>query len=455
MKVDGRVAAFGAAAALECLLVPLIILKVPYTEIDWRAYMQEVEAILGGEMNYKNVRGDTGPIVYPAGFVYVYSALYYLTGSGNNIALAQQLFGVLYLVFIATVLYIYSKVKGVPSWALLLLCLSRRIHSIFVLRLFNDCVAMLFLYLAVACLLRNRWALGCVVYSLAVSVKMNVLLFAPGLFFLLLQRFGVAGTVWKLGICAAVQVVLGLPFLCTYPVEYLSRAFELSRVFFHVWSVNLKFLPEEVFQSKALALVLLALHLASIFLFAHFRWCRHSGGLVGVFRSRGGQQPSPNHIVATLLEANFLGIVFARTLHYQFYVWYYHSLVFLLWVGCRRVDRAGLRLAEWLGNGASAQAVGAVAPHGLRLLALGLIEVVWNVYPSRPATALLLTALHLGLLHELARSPPAPAGDGGPPTLAQAPDRRPAPVSHDSRDRWAAGHQRGPTAPTLRKARPS
>lgn len=35
----------------------------------------------------------------------------------------------------------------------------------------------------------------------------------------------------------------------------------------------------------------------------------------------GGQQPSPNHIVATLLEANFLGIVFARTLHYQFYVW--------------------------------------------------------------------------------------------------------------------------------------
>lgn len=104
------------------------------------------------------------------------------------------------------------------------------------------------------------------------------------------------------------------------------------------------------------------------------------------------------------------------------------------------------------------QAVGAVAPHGLRLLALGLIEVVWNVYPSRPATALLLTALHLGLLHELARSPPAPAGDGGPPTLAQAPDRRPAPVSHDSRDsrdRWAAGHQRGPTAPTLRKARPS
>lgn len=43
------------------------------TEIDWVAYMQEVEGFLGGERNYLNLRGDTGPLVYPAGFVYAYS----------------------------------------------------------------------------------------------------------------------------------------------------------------------------------------------------------------------------------------------------------------------------------------------------------------------------------------------------------------------------------------------
>lgn len=43
------------------------------TEIDWVAYMQEVEGFLDGERNYRNLRGDTGPLVYPAGFVYVYS----------------------------------------------------------------------------------------------------------------------------------------------------------------------------------------------------------------------------------------------------------------------------------------------------------------------------------------------------------------------------------------------
>lgn len=33
------------------------------TEIDWRAYMQEVEGYLDGELNYVNLKGDTGPLV--------------------------------------------------------------------------------------------------------------------------------------------------------------------------------------------------------------------------------------------------------------------------------------------------------------------------------------------------------------------------------------------------------
>lgn len=33
------------------------------TEIDWIAYMQEVQAYLQGERDYTKIRGDTGPIV--------------------------------------------------------------------------------------------------------------------------------------------------------------------------------------------------------------------------------------------------------------------------------------------------------------------------------------------------------------------------------------------------------
>lgn len=46
--------------------------------------------------------------------------------------------------------------------------------------------------------------------SLAVSVKMNVLLFAPGLLFLLLSEFGVIRTIPKLSLCAGIQVKYSL-----------------------------------------------------------------------------------------------------------------------------------------------------------------------------------------------------------------------------------------------------
>ena len=33
------------------------------TEIDWVAYMQEVEGVLNGTFDYSQLRGDTGPLV--------------------------------------------------------------------------------------------------------------------------------------------------------------------------------------------------------------------------------------------------------------------------------------------------------------------------------------------------------------------------------------------------------
>jgi len=59
------------------------------TEIDWIAYMQEVAGFLSGDWDYANLRGDTGPLVYPAGFVYIYSALYYITDQVRLTAIAR------------------------------------------------------------------------------------------------------------------------------------------------------------------------------------------------------------------------------------------------------------------------------------------------------------------------------------------------------------------------------
>ena len=36
-------------------------------------------------------------------------------------------------------------------------------------------------------------------------------------------------------------------------------------------------------------------------------------------------------VLYALFTANLIGIAFARSLHYQFYCWYYHSLAYLLY----------------------------------------------------------------------------------------------------------------------------
>jgi alpha-1,3-mannosyltransferase len=83
------------------------------TEIDWIAYMQEVGGFLGGERDYMKLKGDTGPLVYPAGFVYLYSALYWLTGSGEKLVVGQWVFAVLYVASLAVVMMILRSSKFV------------------------------------------------------------------------------------------------------------------------------------------------------------------------------------------------------------------------------------------------------------------------------------------------------------------------------------------------------
>jgi len=159
---DDTAAASAVAAALvvgELALCALIIRRVNYTEIDWRAYMEEVEGFLAGERDYRKLEGGTGPqarsraldasdsrrragpLVYPAGFVYVYSALRWLTGGA--VAAAQPLFALLYVASLALALRFTVAARALPPLLLPVLCLSKRLHSIYVLRLFNEAVAML------------------------------------------------------------------------------------------------------------------------------------------------------------------------------------------------------------------------------------------------------------------------------------------------------------------------
>jgi len=258
-----------------------------------------------------------------------------------------------------------------------LLVLSKRLHSIFVLRLFNDGPAALLAMAAVLSFQHRRWLLGCVLYSLGVSIKMNVLLYAPALLLLLLRNTGGwPGAILHIGVCAAIQGVLGAPFLLSFPKSYIVKSFELSRVFNHTWTMNYRFLDEESFVDKRLALALLAAHLGVLALLA-VRWF---GASPAAWMRAPGGGDSPRVIAFVLFACNFVGIVFARSLHAQFWTWYAHSLPLLA-----AESALGLPLA---------------AP-----LLAGMDYAFGYVWPTSPTSSAVLQACHLLLLAAVAAVP--------------------------------------------------
>ena len=123
---------------------------------------------------------------------------------------------------------------------------------------------------------------------------------------------------------------------------------------------------------------LLSLHVLLVLLFAQTRWTRPSRrnmiGLASFYlrgapgddvRARGAyldeldtiaDRVTPEFITTTLLASNAIGMLCARSLHYQFYSWLVWSTPYLLW-------KSGLHPALVVG-------------------VWGAQEWAWNQYPS-------------------------------------------------------------------------
>ena len=404
---------------LDLSVAVLVAYRVRYTEIDWRAYMQQVHQVyVGGERDYARVRGQTGPLVYPGGFLRAYRWLQQCSRGGEHIAVAQRIFAALHALHatlhyatLAVALHDQTPTAFPLSWKLcwctVLGMASRRVMSIYVLRLFNDAVESVTMQLALLLLVYNRRsqraspatpspvarrrtapraslivdALAALVFSLAVSIKMNALLYAPAVLLLVAAAHGLRrALILLIVVCGAVQLVLGWPFLSRHPISYLRRAFELSRVFEHRWSVNYAFLPVRLFTSRALAMALLSAHVAVLALAAYW--------LLG--RARASQRRRLLHTASgallTLGWCHHVGILFARTLHYQFLAWNWWLLPFLCLSGAPARLRPRHRWRQL------ARIV------LLRVTPLGIIEVVFQIYPPRPLASAALHLAHLWVL---------------------------------------------------------
>ncbi|KAJ5488958.1 Dol-P-Man:Man(5)GlcNAc(2)-PP-Dol alpha-1-3-mannosyltransferase [Penicillium diatomitis] len=350
----------------DAALCALIIWKIAYTEIDWTTYMQQISIYLAGERDYTAIKGSTGPLVYPAAHVYIYSLLHDLTDGGHDILMGQILFAGLYLATLIVVFACYRRVQ-VPPYLYPLLVLSKRLHSIYMLRMFNDGIAALAMWIAIYLCMRQKWTAGIAIWSLGVGVKMTLVLLVPGIAVVTLLNLG-RGRSIALGVMAIlIQVLISIPFIRENPLGYLSKAFELSRQFMFKWTVNWRFVGEETFLSKEFSLGLLVLHV-SLLALASAVWVKPSGTNVVRFLqdSIQGRHPpmslSGSFIMTVLLSSLTIGMLCARSLHYQFFSYLAWATPFLLW-------RAGFH---------------PVLIYGL----WAMQEWAWNVYPSTDLSSL-------------------------------------------------------------------
>ncbi|CAK9291569.1 unnamed protein product [Gordionus sp. m RMFG-2023] len=280
------------------ILNVFIIKFIPYTEIDWETYMKHISIYKKGIYNYTKLEGPTGPCVYPAGFVYIYSTMYSITNKGKNLKMAQYIFSMIYIFNLMLVLNIYRKSK---------------------------------------------------------------------------------------------RVILGLSFLLESAPAYLNRAFQLGRQFDYKWTVNWRFVSPVLFSSRGFHVALLALHLTFLTYFICGVWIRKCNLSIWsmLYRRVSSIKMDANDIMSCMFISNFLGVMFARSLHYQFYVWYYYSIPFLLWTAYP----PGHPFYKLFGR------------TNFKLLIWGLIEYCWNVYPSTVVSSLTLNACHcvilIGLLYPL------------------------------------------------------
>lgn len=173
---------------------------------------------------------------------------------------------------IAAALLSFLRAQGPAIVTCVLLSVSQRVRNTSVTGLFNDSWAMLLAHACVLAFVHRRFLTGCLLLSAGVAVKMNVLLLAPGVLYVLLAEGGIAFAARHIAACGALQLLLAAPFLVTAPVEYLRRAFDLGRKFDQQWSVNWNFLPAAVFGSGLFAAGLLCLQVALLLAFAARVW---------------------------------------------------------------------------------------------------------------------------------------------------------------------------------------
>lgn len=140
--------------------------------------------------------------------------------------------------------------------------------------------------------------------------------------------------------------------------------------------MNWRFCGQEIFQSWEFSIFLIITNLSLLALFFFTRWTRPSGlsgpafliRLLEPYTTNAQRETStfvtPSFLLTTVLSSMMVGILCARSLHYQFYAYIVWATPYLLW-------KSGL--------------------HPVLVYTVWAVqELAWNIYPSTDVSSVLV-----------------------------------------------------------------
>ena len=286
-------------------------------------------------------------MVYPAGHVYQFSIIYFFYINGiyyfnfsPNGNFSRFLYLFLFLIMNYILFKIYDVLPKKDRWIKIFLVIAKQLKRAIIILRTNDSFSMIPLYLCLYFLINNqkkRLYYATLWYVLALSSKANVLLFLPGLLYIFTKIKGPLFALIQLLIIILSQLIIGLPFIIVNATNYFSKSFDFSRIFEHSNSMNWSLVPEVIFYDPLFHKILFAAHLILLLVFLLFKWEKLSFKIFKDLRLNEWSFQMKTiplnkvFVVRVMFISNFIGILCFRSLHFQFLIWFYGSLPFLIW----------------------------------------------------------------------------------------------------------------------------
>ena len=133
------------------------------------------------------------------------------------------------------------------------------------------------------------------------------------------------------------------PFIMEDLQAYVTRAFDLGRQFMYKWTVNWRFVSEETFLSKSFSNCLLLANAVLVAGFLSTRWVKPSSDNFWQFartytrsidegkEKEISRKVTPRFLMTSILGAMVIGMLCARSLHYQFFAYLGWASPYILW----------------------------------------------------------------------------------------------------------------------------